>query len=69
MSFHEKFGFWADVIVVTSFNNSLLIMAIINGSNFDDNNTINGTPSIFRTALNGTDDNDTLNGGTGNEVK
>ncbi|MEH2039918.1 hypothetical protein [Nostoc sp.] len=40
MSFHEKFGFWADVIVETSFNNSLLIMAIINGSDFNDNNTI-----------------------------
>ncbi|MBW4456492.1 MAG: hypothetical protein KME55_29485 [Nostoc indistinguendum CM1-VF10] len=63
MSFHEKFGFWADVIVETSFNNSLLIMALINGSDFNDNNTINGTPSIFRPALNGTDDNDTLNGG------
>ncbi|HYX15470.1 MAG TPA: hypothetical protein VE944_14095 [Nostoc sp.] len=33
MSFHEKFGFWVDVIVVTSFNDSLLIMAIINGRN------------------------------------
>lgn len=37
-------------------------MAIINGSDFDDNNTINGTPSIFRPALNGGDDNDILNG-------
>ncbi|HYX15147.1 MAG TPA: hypothetical protein VE944_12420 [Nostoc sp.] len=68
MSFHEKFGFGADVIVVTSFNNSLLIMAIINGSNFNDNNTINGTPSIFRPALNGGADSDILNGNGGNNI-
>ncbi|AUB41757.1 Ca2+-binding protein, RTX toxin-related [Nostoc flagelliforme CCNUN1] len=68
LSFHEKFGFWTDVIVVTSFNNSLLIMALINGSDFNDNNTINGTPSILRPALNGTDDNDVLNGGAGNDI-
>ncbi|MBD2728338.1 hypothetical protein H6G96_18965 [Nostoc sp. FACHB-892] len=68
MSFHKKVGFWADVILVTSFNNPLLIMAIINGSDFDDNNTINGTPSIFRPALNGGDDNDILNGNGGNDI-
>ncbi|WP_445632280.1 hypothetical protein [Nostoc sp. DSM 114167] len=28
-------------------------MAIINGSIFNDNNTINGSPLIFRPALNG----------------
>jgi Ca2+-binding RTX toxin-like protein len=67
LSFHEKFEFWADVIVETSFNN-LLIMVLINGSDFSDNNTINGTPSIFRPALNGTDDSDTLNGGAGSDI-
>ncbi len=67
MSFHEKFGFWADVIVETSYNN-LLIMVLINGSDFNDNNTINGTLSIFRPALNGTDDSDTLNGGAGSNI-
>jgi hypothetical protein len=67
LNFHEKFGFWADVIVETSFNN-LLMMALINGSNFNDNNTINGTPSIFRPALNGTDDSNTPCGGAGRDI-
>ncbi len=43
-------------------------MVLINSSDFNDNNTINGTPSIFRPALNGTDDSDTLNGGAGSDI-
>ncbi|MBD2528356.1 hypothetical protein H6G97_01800 [Nostoc flagelliforme FACHB-838] len=43
-------------------------MATINGSNFNDNNTINGSPSILRPALNGGADNDILNGNGGNDI-
>ncbi|MEH2256747.1 hypothetical protein [Nostoc sp.] len=52
-------------------------MAIINGTIFNDNNTINGFPLIFRPALNGgtgsdilngNADDDTLNGGAGSDI-
>ncbi|MCP2728603.1 calcium-binding protein [Limnofasciculus baicalensis] len=49
-------------------------MATINGSNFNDNNTVNGIPFIFRPALNGIIDfpfldlPDTINGFDGNDI-
>ncbi|MEH2276103.1 MAG: calcium-binding protein, partial [Nostoc sp.] len=49
-------------------------MATINGSNFNENNTFNGFPFIFRPALNGTVDffsfdlPDTINGFDGNDI-
>ena len=43
-------------------------MAIINGSNFNDNNTVNGFPFIFRPALVGTNLNDTIRGFNGNDI-
>ena len=43
-------------------------MAIINGSNFNDNNTFNGFPFIFRPALIGTNGNDTIRGFGGNDI-
>jgi Ca2+-binding RTX toxin-like protein len=49
-------------------------MATINGTNFNDNNTVNGIPFIFRPALNGVIDfpfldlPDTINGFDGNDI-
>ena len=43
-------------------------MAIINGTNFNDNNTINGLPLAFRPALVGTNGNDTIRGFNGNDI-
>ncbi|MDZ7954361.1 hypothetical protein [Nostoc sp. DedQUE09] len=43
-------------------------MAIINGTNFNDNNTINGSPLIFRPALNGGAGSDILNGNVGDDI-
>lgn len=43
-------------------------MAIINGSNFNDNNTFNGFPLAFRPALIGTNLNDTIRGFNGNDI-
>ena len=43
-------------------------MAIINGSNFNDNNTFNGFPFIFRPALIGTNVADTIRGRNGNDT-
>ncbi|MDM9581307.1 calcium-binding protein [Nostoc sp. GT001] len=43
-------------------------MAIINGTNFNDNNTINGSPFIFRPALNGGAGSDILNGNGGDDI-
>lgn len=48
-------------------------MAIINGTNFNDNNTVNGLPFIFRPALNGVVDGifdlpDTINGLAGDDI-
>jgi len=43
-------------------------MAIINGTIFNDNNTVNGSPLIFRPALNGGAGSDTLNGNTGSDI-
>ena len=43
-------------------------MAIINGTIFNDNNTVNGSPLIFRPALNGGAGSDTLNGNAGNDI-
>ena len=49
-------------------------MATINGTNFNDNNTVNGIPFIFRPVLNGVIDfpfldlPDTINGFDGNDI-
>lgn len=43
-------------------------MAIIKGTRFDDNDTVNGDPSIFRPNLVGTQYNDTIYGYAGNDV-
>ena len=53
-------------------------MAIINGTNFNDNNTVNGVPFVFRPALSGVvdpspffpfpDQPDTINGLAGNDI-
>ncbi|MEH2370393.1 calcium-binding protein [Nostoc sp.] len=43
-------------------------MAIINGTIFNDNNTINGSPLIFRPALNGGAGSDILNGNAGSDI-
>ena len=43
-------------------------MPIINGSNFNDNNTVNGFPLAFRPALVGTNVNDTIRGFNGNDI-
>ncbi|MBG1260165.1 M10 family metallopeptidase C-terminal domain-containing protein [Nostoc commune] len=43
-------------------------MAIINGTIFNDNNTVNGSPLIFRPALDGGNGNDVIKGGDGNDV-
>ena len=43
-------------------------MAVINGSIFNDNNTFNGFPFIFRPALVGTNFNDTIRGFSGNDI-
>ncbi len=43
-------------------------MAIINGSNFNDNNTVNGFPPAFRPALIGTNGHDTIRGFGGNDI-
>lgn len=42
-------------------------MAIINGSAFNDNNTVNGVPLIFRSSLIGTSLNDIINGFAGDD--
>lgn len=42
-------------------------MAIINGTQFNDNGTINGTPLMFRRILRGTFNNDTISGLAGND--
>ncbi|MBD2243194.1 hypothetical protein H6G26_06030 [Nostoc sp. FACHB-888] len=44
------------------------IMATITGTIFNDNNTVNGEPSVFRAALNGGASSDTLNGRAGNDI-
>ncbi|MEH2166112.1 MAG: hypothetical protein V7K41_05435 [Nostoc sp.] len=43
-------------------------MAIVNGTIFNDNNTINGSPLIFRPALNGGAGSDILNGDVGDDI-
>ncbi|MEH2413766.1 calcium-binding protein [Nostoc sp.] len=43
-------------------------MAIINGTIFNDNNTVNGSPLIFRSALNGGASSDILNGNAGDDI-
>lgn len=43
-------------------------MAFINGTPFNDNNTVNGDPSIFRPQINGTNLDDTINGLAGNDI-
>ncbi|MDZ8260231.1 calcium-binding protein [Nostoc sp. ChiQUE01b] len=43
-------------------------MAIVNGTIFNDNNTINGFPLIFRPALNGGGGSDILNGNAGDDI-
>ena len=43
-------------------------MAIVNGTIFNDNNTINGSPLIFRPTLNGGASSDILNGDAGNDI-
>ncbi|MEH1942702.1 MAG: calcium-binding protein [Nostoc sp.] len=43
-------------------------MAIINGTIFNDNNTINGSPLIFRPALSGGAGSDILNGNEGSDI-
>ncbi len=43
-------------------------MAIINGSEYSDNNTKNGSPSIFRPALIGTTGADSISGQAGNDI-
>ncbi len=43
-------------------------MATITGTIFNDNNTVNGEPSVFRAALNGGASSDTLNGRAGNDI-
>ncbi len=43
-------------------------MAIIKGSQFDDNDTVNGNPSIFRPNLVGTQYDDWIYGYAGNDV-
>ncbi|MEH1907180.1 calcium-binding protein [Nostoc sp.] len=43
-------------------------MAIINGTIFNDNNTVNGSPLIFRPALNGGASSDILTGNAGDDI-
>ncbi|WP_375514040.1 calcium-binding protein [uncultured Nostoc sp.] len=43
-------------------------MAIINGTIFNDNNTINGSPLILRPAVDGGASSDILNGNTGDDI-
>jgi Ca2+-binding RTX toxin-like protein len=40
----------------------------INGTPFNDNNTVNGDPSIFRPQINGTNLDDTINALAGNDI-
>ncbi|MCU0525078.1 MAG: hypothetical protein MUF72_09660 [Elainella sp. Prado103] len=43
-------------------------MAIIKGTRFDDNDTVNGNPNIFRPSLVGTQYDDTIYGYAGNDI-
>ncbi|MEH2456435.1 calcium-binding protein [Nostoc sp.] len=43
-------------------------MAIINGTIFNDNNTVNGSPLILHPALDGSASSDILNGNAGNDI-